>query len=260
MNQSMARIGLLALAAAAQAGAGPRIERIAPPEQGFFGKRLMVRGIAVKAHDCVADAALREASRRIGAMLSRLPEAATRMARAGVEMHIIGRDQVTSDLPDHRAWRGKPFDGVLTIDERTRGVGGLHASCGEENLLRLPGDRYAGRDICSHEFAHTLMEYGLTSEARERIRDAWRHARDAGLWPGAYSLTNEGEYFAELTMWRFGARGDPGRIEPRPQPGPAWLKGYDPEGWAALEAVYAPERRRSSPHAPEAIDTPGRRR
>ena len=48
------------------------------------------------------------------------------------------------------------------LDERGRGYGGFHASCAEENLLKLPSDRWADhRDICTHEFAHTCLTWGL---------------------------------------------------------------------------------------------------
>lgn len=48
------------------------------------------------------------------------------------------------------------------LDDRGRGYGGFNASCGEENLLRLPCDRYRDhRDILTHEFAHTCLSWGL---------------------------------------------------------------------------------------------------
>jgi hypothetical protein len=159
---------------------------------------------------------------------------------------------VTSDLPDHRHWKGKPYDGDQTIDQRTRGVGGRHASCGEENLLTLEKDRYRGRDICSHEFAHTLRNFGLDRETRKRFDDQYRKARDAGHWRGMYAGSNADEYFAELTMWYVGTRGDYGSLMPPPVPGPDWLKSYDPEGFALLDELYSGrmtvakrERRRS---------------
>lgn len=55
------------------------------------------------------------------------------------------------------------------LDDRGRGYGGFHASCGEENLLRLPCDRYRDhRDILTHEFAHTCLSWGLGSAFEAR--------------------------------------------------------------------------------------------
>jgi hypothetical protein len=48
-------------------------------------------------------------------------------------MHVIGKNQQTSDLPYLRHWKGKPYEthGKISesIDGRTRGIGGVLASC-----------------------------------------------------------------------------------------------------------------------------------
>jgi len=175
------------------------IRCIDPPEKGFFAKELDYDGIPIKAPAVVADAALFAARERLDRMLHRLPTVRRNLSRAGAELHIIGKDQVTSDLPEHRHLKGKPFDGNLTVDQRTRGVGGLLTSCGEENLLKLPGDRYAGRDICIHEFAHNIQEHGISENVRRRIREQYQRSLEKERWKGAYAATNEGEFFAELT-------------------------------------------------------------
>ena len=91
-------------------------------------------------------------------------------------------------------------NGVLTdIDKRTRGMGGVYASCGEENLLRLPTDRYSGgSDICIHEFAHTIMDYGFDAAIRKKIDAEYHSALSKGLWKDAYASTNPQEYWAEI--------------------------------------------------------------
>src|SRR5438270_3802419 len=96
-------------------------------------------------------------------LLSNQPIVLSNLVSAGAELHIIGRNQVTTDLPEWRHDKGKKLDEYhgLTRDERTRGMGGRLTSCGEENLLRLPDDRYRGRDICLHEFAHNILDHGV---------------------------------------------------------------------------------------------------
>jgi hypothetical protein len=239
-------LGMIFLMLAASVHAAPEaaITRIEPPEAGFFSKRLEVRGIPIKAHAVVSDAALLEARRRLERMLGRLPNAAANLADAGAELHVIGKDQVTSDLPEFRHLKGKPFQGkptekVQTIDERTRGMGGLLASCGEENLLKLPEDRYAGRDICIHEFAHNLQEHGLSANVQAMIERQYRESLAKGLWKGAYAASDKGEFFAELSMWYFGTHGDMGMAAPKPPPGPEGLRGYDPDAFALLDALYS---------------------
>jgi len=227
------------LPAAAEAPV-PAIERLDPPSQGFYAKRLAVRGIPILAHADVSDAALGEAARRLERLLGRAPAIAANLAALGAELHVIGKDQAVTDLPEYRHMKGKPFEGTQTMDERGRGYGGIHSSCGEENLLRLPSDRWKDhRDICSHEFAHGIFGYGLDRALRERVEAQWRRAMAAGKWPGAYAATHPHEYFAELTMWYVGSRGDYGTLDPTPSPGARWLAGYDPEGYALLDAIYA---------------------
>jgi len=168
-----------------------------------------------------------------------LPEIVTNLIASKVELHIIGKDQVTSDLPEHRHLKGKPFDGVLTVDQRTRGLGGLLTSCGEENLLELPTDRYRGRDICTHEFSHNLQDQGLSPNVQKIIRDQYHKSLESGLWKGAYAATNEHEFWAELTMWYFGTHGDLNMTGEKPANGRDGLKAYDPDAFRLLDAIYS---------------------
>ena len=107
----------------------PRIAFIDPPEKDFFSKRLDFHGIPIKAHEVVADEALYAAHRRLSLLFTNLlvrqPMVLTNLVASGAELHIIGRDQVTTDLPEWRHHKGKPvaeYNG-LTRDERTRGMG-----------------------------------------------------------------------------------------------------------------------------------------
>ncbi len=150
-----------------------KVRRISPPESGFYSKEIDFQGLPIKAPEVVADSALQEARRRMQMMLGNVPAIRAALVNSGSELHIIGKDQQTSDLPENRSMRGKETDPGIDFDKRTRGVGGKFASCGEENLLHLPTDRYADRDICVHEFAHTIMEYGLDSNARSKITDQY---------------------------------------------------------------------------------------
>lgn len=215
-----------------------RIERIDPPEKNFFAKRLDYHGILIKAHADVSDEALLEAEDRLEMMLAHLPEARDKLAKAGATLHIIGQEQVTSDLPEHRHLKGKPFAGKQTVDERTRGLGGLLTSCGEENLLRLKKDRYRGRDICVHEFAHNLFQHGVDKSVRQQFKRQRERSLVNGLWVKSYAGSNDHEFFAELSMWYFGTHGDLGMEGPKPANGRDGLKAYDPEAFALFDRFY----------------------
>ena len=211
-----------------------------PPEKDFFSKQLDFQGIPIKAHEVVSDEAMFVAQQRLATMLEHLPEVVTNLVAADVELHIIGKDQVTTDLPEWRHDKGKPlpeYNG-LTRDQRTRGMGGRLVSCGEENLLKLDNDKYYGRDICLHEFAHAVRNYAMPREVRSRFNEQYRLSLDRGLWVGGYAATNPDEYFAELTMWYFGTHGDMNMNEPKPKDGPEGLKEYDPDAFVLFDDFY----------------------
>jgi hypothetical protein len=225
---------------AAEPPVKPPIHRLEPPTEGFFAKSLDFGGITIKAPAVVVDEALYAAWDRLQLMLQHQPNITTNLAAAGAELHIIGRDQVTTDLPEWRKDKGVPlaeYNG-LTRDQRTRGMGGLLTSCGEENLLRLKKDRYRGRDICIHEFAHNIRNHGIPPAVRERFDAQYRKSLDAGLWKQSYAGSNPDEFFAELSMWYFGTHGDLGMTGPKPANGPVGLKKYDPEAFALLDDLY----------------------
>ncbi len=228
------------LAAPSHAEDSQAILPIDPPERGFYAKRLEYEGIPIKAPKEVADAALFAARERLSMMLSNLPSIRTNLRNAGTELHIIGRNQVTSDLPEHRKLKGKPLPEYhgRTVDERTRGLGGRLVSCGEENLLKLENDRYRGRDICVHEFAHNIRNYGMPRAVRARFDQQYQRSLAKGLWQNSYAGSNADEFFAELSMWYFGTHGDLHMTGLKPENGPAGLKQYDADAFALLDEFY----------------------
>jgi len=168
------------------------------------------------------------------------PMLISNMVQSGVELHLIGQHQVTSDLPEFRELKGKPlpeYNG-LTIDQRTRGMGGKLSSCGEENLLKLKTDHYFGRDICAHEFSHAIRNHGMSLDVIAQFNRQFHRSLDKGLWKGAYSASNADEFFSELTMWYFGTHGDMNMTGPKPEDGPEGLKKYDPEAYALFDDFY----------------------
>lgn len=239
----LALVGWLAPAGAAAADY-PQITVIDPPENGFFTKELSFHGIPIKAPAVVVDEALYRAYDRMALETAGIPAAVSNIAAAGGELHIIGRHQVTTDLPEWRQDKHVPlyeptYNGQ-TRDQRTRGMGGLITSCGEENLLELPEDRYRGSDICLHEFAHNIELVGTDKQNRERFNAQYAVSKAKGLWRNTYAGSNEREYFAELTMWYFGSHGSYRGFEGvKPDAGREGLRKYDPEAFALFEAFYS---------------------
>jgi hypothetical protein len=195
------------------------IQLIYPPQQGFYAKSLDYKGIPIKAPSEVTNEALYAASARLAMLLSNQPVVLANLAAAGAELHIIGREQVTSDLPEHRHLKGKKLEEYhgLTVDERTRGLGGLLTSCGEENLLKL----------------------GIPRDIRRRFDEQYTRSLEKGFWQKSYAGSNPDEFFAELTMWYFGTHGDLHMTGPKPENGREGLKKYDPEAFELLDEFYS---------------------
>jgi len=217
------------------------IAKIDPPEKDFYSKVIYYQGVPIKASHEVTDEAMLAARDRLAMMLTNLSAVCQNLETAHAELHIIGRNQVTSDLPEWRFDKGKPlaeYNG-LTIDERTRGMGGRISSCGEENLLKLDEDRYHGRDICVHEFSHCIYQAGIPREVRERFRRQYKASLSKGLWAKSYAASNDDEFFAELAMWFFGTHGDLHMTGAKPAIGPAGLKAYDPEAFALFDEFFS---------------------
>lgn len=220
--------------------ARPKIVTLAPPEKEFFSKQLDYQGIPIKAHQVVSDEALYRARERLAMMLQHLPGITSNLVSAKVALHIIGKDQVTTDLPEWRHDKGKPlaeYNG-LTRDQRTRGMGGRLVSCGEENLLKLEKDKYHGRDICVHEFTHAIRNQAMSREVRAMFDQQYERSLKQGLWIKGYAAVNADEFFSELSMWYFGTHGDMNMVEPKPKPGPEGLQAYDPEAYALFDNFY----------------------
>ncbi|MGF7081347.1 hypothetical protein [Mucilaginibacter sp. UYCu711] len=218
------------------------VTKVDPPLFGFYTKSLDSGGILIRSSAEVDDKALQVAAQKINLMLANIPDVRHNLAQWGAGIHIIGKNQQTSDLPEFHDQKGVSFvdnSATTNIDVRTRGIGGIYTSCGEENLLNLPGDRYAGSDICMHEFAHNIMFYGLDDSLSKKIDAQYKSAIKKGLWPGAYASVNAGEYWAELSMWYFGAHGEFLKGTKLPAAGAAGLKAYDPEGYALLASIYS---------------------
>lgn len=116
---------------------------------GFYHHCVRIASIPVRAHVCVSVEAVQAAADVIGGMLRDTPaDVLVRMRAAGCTVAVIGRAQLTSDVPEHR-FLSAANKGDWTYDATTRGVGGNPAvpvsSVGEENLLEdepeLPVDR-----------------------------------------------------------------------------------------------------------------------
>jgi hypothetical protein len=159
-----------------------------PPEEmelnPFYKKYLDCDGIAVISSERVDDRAFYQVKKLLDKMLENRPD----IRKALVE------EQVT-DIPDYAGMKPKAF-----WNERSRGFGGRITSCGEENLLSFPTDRYEDESIFIHELAHAIDGRGLRKiepDFKERLKRLYDSAMDKGLYKHDYASTNASEYWAE---------------------------------------------------------------
>ena len=117
---------------------------------------------------------------------------------------VIGATEETCDIPEFKHICNCE-DSIKYWNWRARGLGGapedeFSSSCGEENLLCLPRDKYTGENILIHEFAHLIDMVGLRGTDPEffnKLNQAYNHAKETGLWKNTYAISNVAEYWAE---------------------------------------------------------------
>ncbi len=200
----------------------------------FYKKYIDVKGLPVAASSEVADLALQRTYEIVTHMLAGRPDVLQAMARQGMYLIVIGKDQVYTDMPEYRHSRNPDYQ-----NERVRGTGGLPTSFGEENLLSLPIDRYDDESIAVHEFCHTidatLSEIDPTW--RGRVMAAYRNAMAKGLYHNTYAGSNPGEYWAEIAQAYFDCNRinnwNHGPVGHREQ-----LKAYDPMGYELCRTAF----------------------
>lgn len=224
----------------------------------FYEKYCDAMGIPVIASGKVSDLAILIARDIIIHMLSERPDIRRALITEGQKVGIIGKDQQMSDIPEYKNLKKPELgDRRLTVGEianyekirqqtdaeywnrRARGLGGAYTTCGEENLLGIPGTRYFGEQILVHEFAHAIHRAIRTAD-RELAADIEKRYADAmalGLLKGHYGSNNSGEYWCEGTQFWFWSNfeykdGD------RKVYSPAELRSYDPGLYELLGRVY----------------------
>lgn len=128
----------------------------------FYAKYLDAEGFPILSSKNVPDAAFFECKRVLHGLFLKSPEARDQMVKNHVRLVIIGKDEVTTDVPEYKFLKN---DKKTNWDTRARGLGATRqvpvVSCAEENVLAYPSDRYKGESILVHEFCHAIMDTGL---------------------------------------------------------------------------------------------------
>jgi alpha-glucosidase len=173
----------------------------------FYKKYLEAYGLYITSSEKVRNEALLQARDIMTLMLAKRPDIKQYMAKRGCHVMVIGEQEKTCDLPEYSHLCDTP-EHIAYWNKRARGFGGapeddLSSSCGEENLLALPGDRYEGENILIHEFAHLIHTIGLLGvepDFNQKLDEVMNHAKKNHLWENTYALTDRYEYFAECVQ------------------------------------------------------------
>lgn len=205
----------------------------------FYEKHVDVGGFPVVSSARVSDAGLREAANLIGSMLAGREDVLKSLADNNVRFTVMSPDEQTTDVPEHSDLKPKEY-----WDRRARGLGPTperpSVSCGEENLLNLPGDRYPTENILIHEFAHAIHLMGINpidDAFDDRLKAVYDKAMAAGLWNDKYAAGNKEEYWAEAVQSYFDTNRqddhDHNHVDTREE-----LKAYDPDLFALVDGTF----------------------
>ena len=213
----------------------------------FYQKYVETEGLYVTSSGKVSDEALLKACDIISLMLAKRLDVKAHMVKKGCHVMIIGKDEETCDLPEF-AHICNCEDSIKYWNWRARGFGGapedeFSSSCGEENLLALPQDKYVGENILIHEFAHLIHTVGIVGvepDFNERLEALRQNAIRKGLWEKTYAVSNKEEYFAECVQSFFNcnryaepANGVHNWVNRRTK-----LKTYDPDMYRLLQEYF----------------------
>lgn len=213
----------------------------------FYQKYIETEGLYVTSSGKVSDEALLKACDIISLMLAKRLDVKAHMVKKGCHVMIIGKDEETCDLPEF-AHICNCEDSIKYWNWRARGFGGapedeFSSSCGEENLLALPQDKYVGENILIHEFAHLIHTVGIVGvepDFNERLEALRQNAIRKGLWEKTYAVSNKEEYFAECVQSFFNcnryaepANGVHNWVNRRTK-----LKTYDPDMYRLLQEYF----------------------
>jgi len=176
----------------------------APPSQlsldSFYQKYLDAKGTPVVSSGQVSDAALRQACIITSHLTPKRDDVRQSLLDNHFRVAVIGVNEVTLDIPEYsdlptnsdRNWNQERGEGATVA----RPV----SSAGEENLLCLSGDIYAGESILVDTLAYAVHDLGLSlvdSTFDTRLDAAYQAAINAGLWQNTFAAQSAGFYFAE---------------------------------------------------------------
>jgi hypothetical protein len=200
----------------------------------FYAKYLDGFGTPVVSSAAVGDQALAAACRITGEVVALRADVRAALAANRLHVAVLAAGERTTDIPEH----ADLYSAFPDTDWNTlRSIGATRArpvaSTGEENLLCLPGDPYAGETTLVWVLALGLGDLGIVevdAQFGTRVQSAYDAAMAGGLWAG----TKDADHY-----WATGGQAWFGANSRLPATTREALADYDPP-LAALLSAWLP--------------------
>lgn len=208
----------------AQTEASSKVDAFLKTLDPFYKQHVVVDGMAIVGSEKVSMVALNEAAYLTRQMLANRPDVMDKLAERTMYVCVMAHSEMQTDLPECRGMG--PW-----WDFRARGLGGRPCSCGEENLLNLKGDPWAGENIFIHELAHgfqgTIASLDKDRNLDKRFRALYDRVKQSGRFRGYAINGGPGEFWAEGVQSWFNCNR---AIRPRSGGSQSSFELVDPEG------------------------------
>jgi hypothetical protein len=159
-------------------------------DASFYKKGLLVQDILIATSGQVADHTMLEAAYQFDMVMKTIkPEVAARIRERKVLCVLVGKDELTSDIPQFKSdktgrelafynWRQRGF---LTEVEGRSTV--LFA---EEDVMEYEGGMQI-ESILIHEFGHVIDGAGFDENQDRQLDEAFKQAKAKGLWNDGFA-------------------------------------------------------------------------
>ena len=154
-------------------------------EPTFYKKGILVQDILIATSKEVSDFTLLEAAYQFDMVMKTLkPEVAGRIRARKVLCVLVGKDELTSDMPQFKSeltgpeldfynWRQRGF--LTTLDERPTVL------FAEEDVMEYEGGMQI-ESILIHEFGHVIDGAGFDENQQRQLVESFDQAKAKGLW------------------------------------------------------------------------------
>ena len=154
-------------------------------EPTFYKKGIVVQDILIATSKEVSDFTLQEAAYQFDRVMKTIqPEVASRIRARKVLCVLVGKGELTSDMPQFKSdktgqeldfynWRQRGF--LTTLEDRPTVL------FAEEDVMEYEGGMQI-ESILIHEFGHVIDGAGFDENQRRELVESFKQAKAKGLW------------------------------------------------------------------------------